>query len=66
MYIVMFDTLVNPYIIYYGRTFLIENLSLAVKIPSLVRDMLVNFGDILPETSKNSTCWDMGGSSNLK
>ena len=31
----------------------------------LVSDMLVNFGDILPETSKSSTCWDMGGNSHL-
>ena len=28
--------------------------------PLLVGDKLVNFGDILPETSKNSACWDMG------
>ena len=28
--------------------------------PLLVGDMLVNFGDILQETSKSSSCWDMG------
>ena len=33
--------------------------------PLLVGDMLVNFGDILPETNKSSACWDMGGNSHL-
>ena len=31
----------------------------------LVEDMLVNFGHFLPETSKSSACWDMGGNSYL-
>ena len=37
-----------------------NNLYLAVNTPLLVGDMLVNVGDILPETSKSSACWDMG------
>ena len=28
--------------------------------------MLLKFGDILPETSKSSACWDMGGNSHLR
>ena len=47
-----------------------SNLSLdkcwAGKTPLLVRDMSVNFQDILPETSKSRACWDMGGNSPLK
>ena len=31
----------------------------------LVGDMLVNFGNILSETSKSSACWDMSGNSHL-
>ena len=38
-----------------------DNLYLAGKTPLLVGDMLVNFWDILSETSKSSACWDMGG-----
>ena len=34
-------------------------------IPLLVGDMLVNFGDILPETSKSSACWDISVNSHL-
>ena len=30
-----------------------------------VRDMLDNFGDILPETSIGNACWDMCGNSHL-
>ena len=45
--------------------FSMDNSYLAGKTPSLVRDMLVNFGDILQETSKSSACCDMGGNSNL-
>ena len=33
--------------------------------PFAGRGMLVNFGNILPETSKSSACWDMGGNSHL-
>ena len=33
--------------------------------PLLVGDMLVNFGHILPETSKGSACWVRGGKSPL-
>ena len=43
----------------------LDNLSLAGETPLLVGDMLVNFGDILQETSKSSACWDMGGNSHL-
>ena len=38
---------------------------LAGKITLLVGDTLVNFGDILPERSESSACWDMGGNSHL-
>ena len=48
-----------------ARIFSLDNLSLPGKTPLLVGDMLVNFGDILPETSKSSACWDMGGDSHL-
>ena len=41
--------------------FSFDKLYLAGKKPLLVRDMLVNFEDILPETSKSSACLDMGG-----
>ena len=41
-------------------------LYLAGKTPLLVRDMLVNFRDILPETSKSSACWNTGRNCNLK
>ena len=42
-----------------------NNLYLTGNSPLLFADMLVNFGDILPETSKSSACWDMGGNSHL-
>ena len=42
-----------------------DNLYLAGKTPLLIGDMLVNFGNILPDTSKSSACWDMGGNSHL-
>ena len=34
-----------------------DNLYLAAKTP--FGDMLVKFGNILPETSKSSACWDI-------
>ena len=37
-----------------------DHLYLAGKTPLVVGDMLVSFGDILPETNKCSACWDMG------
>ena len=40
--------------------FSMDNLYLAGKTPLLAGDMLVNFGDTLPETSKSSACWNMG------
>ena len=46
--------------------FSIRNPYLAGKTFLLVRDMLVNFVDIMPETSKNSACWDMGRNSHLR
>ena len=46
--------------------FSMDNLYLTWKTPLLVWDMLVNFGDILPETSKSRACWDMGGNSHLR
>ena len=42
-----------------------DNLYSAGNAPLLVGDMLVRFGDILPETSQNSACWDIGGNSHL-
>ena len=45
--------------------FSMDNLYLAGKTPLLAVDTLVSFGDILPKTSKISTCWDMGGNSHL-
>ena len=45
--------------------FQLDNLYLAGKTPLLVGDMLDNFGDILPETSKISACLDMIGNSHL-
>ena len=45
--------------------FPLDNQYLAGKPLLLVRGMLVNFGDILSETDKNSACWDMGGNSHL-
>ena len=42
-----------------------DNLYLAGKTPLLAGDMLVNFGDILPKTSKSNAFWDMGGNSHL-
>ena len=36
------------------------------KNPLLVGDMLVNFEDVLQETSKSRAWWDMGGTSHLK
>ena len=35
------------------------------KTPLLASNMLVNCRDILPETSKGSACWDLGGNSHL-
>ena len=48
------------------EVFSLDNLSIKGRITLLVRDMLINFGDILPETSTSSACWDMAGNSNLK
>ena len=36
------------------------------KSPLLMRNIQVNFGDILPETSKSNAFWDMGVDSHLK
>ena len=41
----------------------LDNLYLAAKTPLLVGEVLVSFGDVLPETSKSSACWDMGENS---
>ena len=43
----------------------LDNLYLTGKPPLLVGDMMANFGDILPETSKSSACWEMRGNSHL-
>ena len=39
----------------------LNNVNLAGKTPLLVRERLVNFGDSLPETSKNSSRSGMSG-----
>ena len=36
------------------------------KSPLLMRNIQVNLGPVLPETSKSSAFWDMGVNSNLK
>ena len=48
-----------------AELFPLDNLYLEGKTLLLVRDMLFNFGDILPETNKSSVCWDMGGNPHL-
>ena len=45
--------------------FSFDSLYLAGKTPLLIGDMLINFWDMLPETSKSSACWGMGGDSHL-
>ena len=44
----------------------LDILYLEGKSPLLMRNIKVNFGDILPETSKSSAFWDMGVNSHLK
>ena len=46
--------------------FSLDILYLEGKSPLLMRNNQVNFGDILPETSKSSGFWDMGVNSHLK
>ena len=41
--------------------FSLDKLYLAGKSALLVRDILVNFGNMLLETSKRNANWDMGG-----
>ena len=53
-----FGKLLTTYIM--AGFFSMDNLHLARKPCLLVGDMLVNFGDILSETSKCSACWDIG------
>ena len=42
-----------------------DTLYSAEKTPLLVGDMVVNFGDILPETNKSSACRVIGGNFHL-
>ena len=42
-----------------------DNLYLTGKTPWLLGDQLVNFGDVLPESSKSTACWDMDVNSDL-
>ena len=44
----------------------LDILYLGGKSPLLMRNIQVNFWDILPKTSKSSAFWDMGVNSNLK
>ena len=46
--------------------FSLDILYLEGKSPLLMSNIQVNFGDILPETSKGSAFWDMGVDSHLK
>ena len=46
--------------------FSLNILYLEGKSPLLMRNIMVNLGPILPETSKSSAFWDMGGNYNLK
>ena len=46
--------------------FLLDILYLEGKSPLLMSNIQVNFGDILPETSKSSAFWDMGVDSHLE
>ena len=48
-----------------AEIFSMDNLFSAVKTPLLVGDMMVNFGDIMLETSNSSGCWDSGRNSHL-
>ena len=50
---------------YFGRNFLIGH-SIFSREKPFADDIQVNFGDILPETSKSSAFWDMGVDSHLK
>ena len=45
--------------------FSLDNVYLAEKTRFLVKCMLFNYGDMLPETSKSSAIWDIGGNSSL-
>ena len=52
--------------IFWQEFLLLDVLFLEGKSPLLMRNIQVNFEDILPETSKSSAFWDMGVNSNLK
>ena len=52
--------------IFWQDNFSLDILYLEGKSPLLMRNNQVRFGDILPETSKNSAFWDMGVNSHLK
>ena len=58
--------LVNPKFAYLGRNFLIRPFIFRREKPLLMSSIQVNFGDILPETSKSSAFWDMGVDSRIK
>ena len=58
--------LVNPKFAYFGRNFLIAPFIFRRGKPLLMSNIQVNFGDILPETSKSSAFWDMGVDSHIK
>ena len=50
----------------FAGIFSLDIVYLEGKNPLLMRNIQVNFGDILLETSKSSAFWDMGVNSNLK
>ena len=43
----------------------IVNRLVGMGLNAYISTMLVNFGDIMPDTSKTNACWDMGGNSHL-
>ena len=59
-------SLVNPIFAYFGRNFFIGHSIFRRKKSFAMSSMQVNFQDILPETSKSSAFWDMGGDSHVK
>ena len=59
--------MVNPKCAYFGRICSLDILYYPIfRSPLLMSNIQVNFGNILPKTSKSSAFWDMGVDSHLK
>ena len=56
----------SKYLHILAEMFSLDILYLEGKSPLLMRNNHVEFGDMLPETSKSSAFWDMGVDSHLK